>query len=79
MKHRELWHAIEMCAHNNAMSCSRLAIVSGLSPPTFNKSKRCDKSGKPRWPSLYSISKMLNATNTSWFEFIKMWRGSKTK
>lgn len=72
MKHMDLWRAIDACAHKNTMSCSRLAIKSKLSPTTFNKSKRFDKNGKPRWPSVYTLSKMLRATKTSFIEFAKL-------
>lgn len=72
MKHMDLWRAIDTCACKNAMSCSRLAIKSGLSSTTFNKSKRCDKNGKPRWPSVSTLVKMLKANNISFTEFAKL-------
>jgi len=51
-------------------SASGLARKAGLSPPTFNKSKRVTLEGKLRWPSTESISKILKATGAQLQEFI---------
>lgn len=69
MTHSDVWRAIDIVARENKMSCSRLAICCGLDPTTFNKSKRWSVFGKPRWPSMQSISKVLDATDTSEEEF----------
>lgn len=72
MTHAEIWHAIDMIATRNKMSCSRLAIYCGLDPTTFNKSKRWTVYGKPRWPSTKLISKILITTSTSPEEFVRL-------
>ena len=47
----------------------RLARKAGLDPTIFNKSKCVTREGKLRWPSIESISKILNAKGASlnWF------------
>ena len=71
MNHYQIWHAIELFAHDHGMSCSGLAKRSGLDPTTFNKSKRASVFGQPRWPSTETISKILNATNSGPQDFFK--------
>ncbi len=69
MTHNEVWRAIDMLARKNNISCSKLAVSSGLDATTFNKSKRFSVFGKPRWPSMQSISKILEYTSTTPTEF----------
>ena len=69
--HEDLWNAIEILARKNNMTCSGLARASGLDPTTFNKSKRASKYGQPRWPSIETIAKVLNATHTTFSQFAK--------
>ena len=64
-----LWRAIDRLAHDNNLSCSAMARISGLDPTTFNKSKRASKYGQPRWPSIETIAKVLNATHTTFSQF----------
>ena len=71
MNHYQIWHAIELFAHDHGLSCSGLAKRSGLDPTTFNKSKRASVFGQPRWPSTETISKILNATNSAPQDFFK--------
>lgn len=80
MNHYQIWHAIELFAHDHGMSCSGLAKRSGLDPTTFNKSKRASVFGQPRWPSTETISKILSATNSApqdFFKYIKDTDNSK--
>lgn len=72
MTHDELWRAIVNLAEQKHMSCSGLAKFAGLDATTFNKSKRFSKYGQPRWPSTYSIAKVLNATGITMSEFVKL-------
>ena len=72
MNHYQIWHAIDLLAHAYGLSCSGLAKVSGLDPTTFNKSKRSTRYKQPRWPSTYSISKVLAATGASIQDFCKL-------
>lgn len=71
MTHSDIWGAIDSFAYSHKMSCSGLAKRSGLDPTTFNKSKRWSKYGQPRWPSTNSIAKILEATESSIYDFVK--------
>lgn len=77
MKHADIWYAIEQLAAANNMSCSGLARCSGLDPTAFNKSKRWSKYGQPRWPSTYSLAKVLAATGTPIAVFADYITGAK--
>ena len=77
MTHEDVWHAIEQFANEHHMSCSGLAKCSGLDPTTFNKSKRASKYGQPRWLSMETISKVLDATHTTADQFADMFPDSK--
>ncbi len=70
LKHADIWSAIDRLAATHGMSTSGLARRAGLDPTTFNKSKRTTKQGKPRWPSTESLSKILDATQTSMADFV---------
>lgn len=67
--HAAVWGAIDTVAKNNNMSRSGLARFSGLDATAFNISKRFEPSGKPHWPAMYTIVKVLTATHTSMSEF----------
>lgn len=71
MNHLQVWNAIDSLAKAKGYSVSGLAKASGLDATTFNKSKRLSLYGQERWPTTYSLSKILNATNTSFSEFAK--------
>lgn len=71
MTHENIWLAIERFANDRKMSCSGLAKCSGLDPTTFNKSKRWSATGKPRWPSTHSLSKILASTGANIEDFTK--------
>jgi phage repressor protein C with HTH and peptisase S24 domain len=75
MQHSQIWRAIDALAARRGMSASGLARAAGLDPTTFNKSKRQAPDGKPRWPSTESVSRALNATETSWDEFAALLAG----
>ena len=68
MTHEEVWNAIEKFAVEHGMSCSGLARSSGLDATTFNKSKRESKYGQPRWPSMETVAKVLDATKNKVLE-----------
>ena len=74
MNHNQIWNAIELFAKEHGLTCSGLAKISGLDPTAFNKSKRLSVYGQPHWPTMLSISKILNATHSKpedFFKFIK--------
>lgn len=69
LSHNGIWSAIDRLAANNGYSPSGLAKKAGLDPTIFNKSKRFNASGRPRWPSTESIAKILDVANTTPVEF----------
>ena len=71
MTHYQVWHAIDMFAREKGFSNSGLAKHSGLDPTTFNKSKRISPYGQPRWPTMLSIAKILQSTNSVPLDFFK--------
>ena len=71
MNHHSVWRGIECIASARNMSCSRLARHSGLDATTFNKSKRWSSDGKPRWPSMLSVAKVLESTGATLEELVK--------
>lgn len=69
MTHTELWAGICNLADSFHISCSRLAKISGLNSTTFNPSKYTTHNGHPRWLSMYSIARVLDATGITLAEF----------
>ncbi len=67
--HEDIWRAIDILAISHGLSVSGLAKKAGLDSTAFNKSKRFQPTGKKRWPSMESIIKVLNATNSSLEDF----------
>ncbi len=72
LKHGDIWRAIDRLAGSKGLSASGLAKTAGLDPTTFNKSKRTTGEGKLRWPSTESIAKVLEATGTTFGEFVSL-------
>lgn len=75
MNHGQIWRALDALAARRGLSASALARAAGLDPTTFNKSKRQAADGKPRWPSTESLSRALEAAQTSWDEFAALMAG----
>lgn len=75
--HTDIWAAIDRLAEVNGLSASGLAKRAGLDATTFNKSKRVMLDGRERWPSTESVAKVLNATGTSFGEFVALVGGAK--
>ena len=75
--HSDIWAAIDRLAEANGLSASGLAKRAGLDATTFNKSKRVMLDGRERWPSTESVAKVLNATGTSFGEFVGLLGGSR--
>ena len=67
--HEQIWAAIEFVARSHNMSASGLAKASGLDPTSFNRSKRVSPSGKQRWPTTESLSRLLAVVDMSFEEF----------
>jgi phage repressor protein C with HTH and peptisase S24 domain len=72
LSHADVWRGVDRLAEVNGLSPSGLARRSGLDPTTFNKSKRATRDGRPRWPSTESLAKILEATHTTFAEFVGM-------
>jgi phage repressor protein C with HTH and peptisase S24 domain len=73
--HQEIWTAVDRVAQAHGLTPSGLARKAGLDPTTFNKSKRATSGRRLRWPSTESIDKILEATGTSWGEFVSFMAG----
>ncbi len=69
LSHKQIWTAIDRLAEKCQLTPSGLARRAGLDPTTFNKSKRTGPDGRKRWPSTESVSKILEAANTSIDDF----------
>ncbi len=72
LRHGDIWRAIDRLAAKHRLSPSGLARRAGLDPTTFNKSKRINPAGKPRWPSTESLSKVLACTGDSLAGFLPL-------
>lgn len=72
LTYTEIWNGIEKLAESKDLSLSGLAIKAGLDPTSFNKSKRIGADGRKRWPSTESMNKILEATDTTIFEFMEL-------
>ncbi len=75
--HADIWAAIDRLAETNGLSASGLAKRAGLDATTFNKSKRVMLDGRERWPSTESLAKVLNATGTTFGEFVALVGGAR--
>ncbi|WP_319498643.1 hypothetical protein [uncultured Cohaesibacter sp.] len=65
LSHERIWRAIDALALREDISPSTLARRAGLDSSIFNRSKRFQRDGRPRWPSTESIARILDATNMS--------------
>ncbi len=72
LSHADIWQGIDRLARDNGLTPSGLARRAGLDPTTFNKSKRHNCDGKPRWPSTESIAKVLTATDCPLAGFVAL-------
>ncbi|QCK85798.1 helix-turn-helix transcriptional regulator [Phreatobacter aquaticus] len=77
--HSDIWTAIDRLAETHGLSASGLAKRAGLDATTFNKSKRVMFDGRERWPSTESLAKILNATHTSFDDFVALLSPSKMR
>jgi len=71
LKHAEIWAAIDRLAKAHGLTPSGLARRAGLDATAFNKSKRINPQGKPRWPTTESIAKILEATDSTFADFVR--------
>jgi phage repressor protein C with HTH and peptisase S24 domain len=75
--HKQVWNAIDVVAERYGFSPSGLAKKAGLDPTSFNPSKRIGPNGRPRWPTMESISSVLQASGASVDEFMEILSGKK--
>lgn len=68
----EIWKGIDKLAEKKGLSPSALAQKAGLDPTSFNKSKRVGADGRKRWLSMESLNKVLQATSTSFLDFMAL-------
>ncbi|MPY69729.1 MAG: helix-turn-helix transcriptional regulator [Alphaproteobacteria bacterium] len=71
LKHADIWAAIDRLAAEHGMSASGLARRAGLDATAFNKSKRINPQGKPRWPTTESIARIMEATGGNFADFVR--------
>jgi hypothetical protein len=69
MQHGDIWRGLDLLAQNHGLSPSGLAKLAGLDATAFNKSKRWQKNGRPRWPSTESIALALDAVDVGFDAF----------
>ena len=67
--HADIWAALDHLAAQAGLTPSGLARRAGLDATAFNVSKRTAPSGKPRWPSTESVSKVCEVLDVSFEEF----------
>ena len=75
LSHGQIWSAIDALAARRGTSASGLAKLAGLDPTSFNRSKRGEGDGRPRWPSTESLAKVLDATGMGFPEFAELAAG----
>jgi len=72
LSHTRVWAAIDALAERNSLSASGLAKKAGLDSTAFNKSKRQSADGRLRWPSTESLAKVMEATNASFADLLRL-------
>ena len=77
--HSEIWFAIDRLAEKTGRSPSGLAVEAGLDATSFNRSKRVSGSGKDRWPSTESVSKILSVVGVSFEDFATLAQGTQAQ
>jgi phage repressor protein C with HTH and peptisase S24 domain len=70
--HQRVWNTIDAIAWKAGLTPCGLAKAAGMDATVFNRSKRVDPRGRPRWPSVETIQKVLDATGTTWFAFARL-------
>ena len=70
--HKQVWGAIDSVADRYGFSASGLAKKAGLDPTSFNPSKRLGPDGRPRWPTMESVNRVLDASGATVEEFMDL-------
>jgi phage repressor protein C with HTH and peptisase S24 domain len=77
MRHSVIWKALDTLAEKHGLSASGLAKKAGLDATAFNKSKRLQPDGSPRWLSTESLIKTLDAVGVSLEDFAALAEGRR--
>lgn len=77
MRHSDMWKGLDTLAEKHGLSASGLAKKAGLDATAFNKSKRIQPDGSPRWLSTESLVKALDAVGTSLEDFAALAEGRR--
>lgn len=75
--HKQVWNAIDVIAERYGYSASGLAKKAGLDSTSFNPSKRNGPDGRPRWPTMESVARVLNASGAPVDEFMEILSGKR--
>ena len=75
--HKQVWAAIDTIAERYGFSASGLAKKAGLDPTSFNPSKRFGPDDRPRWPTMESVNRVLDAAGAPVEEFAELLIGRK--
>jgi len=77
MRHSDIWKGLDTLAEKHGLSASGLAKKAGLDATAFNKSKRLQPDGSPRWLSTESLIKALDAVGASLEDFAALAEGRR--
>jgi phage repressor protein C with HTH and peptisase S24 domain len=77
MRHADIWKGVDTLAEKHGLSPSGLAKKAGLDATAFNKSKRQQSDGSPRWLSTESLIKALDAVGASLEDFAALAEGRR--
>lgn len=69
LPHEAVWAAVDAIAERNGLSVYALAMKTGSDKNLFSPCRRVTDCGKPRWPNMQTVAKVLAATGTSFVEF----------
>lgn len=72
MTHAAIWAKIDKVAEILGKTPSGLAIACHMDATSFNKSKRFTAHGQPRWPSVGTVSKIVELAGITDEEFVRL-------
>lgn len=67
--HAAVWAAIDAIASARGMSLSALSAAAGCPKATLNRSHRFTEHGKPSWPTMRTIARVLDAAGMDYRQF----------
>lgn len=69
LEHAHIWGAIDSLAKRHSMAITTFSKHVGLSPALLTDAKRFADDGRPVWPSLPTLAKILEYADISFVEF----------